>query len=152
MKRHTAPFGDRLTAARTLPRLLVDKPQMKQKHSTAARTNLSAREVHYAELVSDCVGREGSWQLVHAPDRALSVDSRRIGIVLIPQFDLISFSMIIEPLRSANLVTEQQLYEWVLLSSEGGDVASNSGIALATTALKDVADIDFDLIIVVAGL
>jgi transcriptional regulator GlxA family with amidase domain len=77
---------------------------------------------------------------------------RKIGVILISKFALISFSMIIEPLRSANLVTGQPLYDWVLLSASGGEIASNSGIALATTSLRDAGDIDFDLVLVCAGL
>jgi transcriptional regulator GlxA family with amidase domain len=60
--------------------------------------------------------------------------------------------MIIEPLRSANLVTGQQLYEWVLLSADGSETPSNSGIAIATRALRDIGDLDFDLVLVCAGL
>jgi transcriptional regulator GlxA family with amidase domain len=78
--------------------------------------------------------------------------SRRIGVVLIPRFALISFSMIIEPLRSANLVTRQALYEWVLLSASGGDVPSNSGVMIATTALREAAASNLDMILVCAGL
>jgi len=77
---------------------------------------------------------------------------RRVGVVLIPKFAMISFSMIIEPLRSANLVTGKQLYDWQLLSATGGDIASNSGITLATTSLTEAAAQDFDLILVCAGL
>jgi len=77
---------------------------------------------------------------------------RRIGVILVPKFALISCSMVIEPLRSANLVSGEALYEWELLSPTGGDIASNSGIVLATKSLKDAATIDFDLVLVCAGL
>lgn len=77
---------------------------------------------------------------------------RRVGVILVPKFAMISFSMIIEPLRSANLVTGKQLYDWQLLSADGGNVASNSGIALAATSLSEAARQDFDLVLVCAGL
>ena len=77
---------------------------------------------------------------------------RRIGVILVPKFALISCSLIIEPLRSANLVSGQQLYDWTLLSPGGGEIPSNSGIVLATTALKEAAAADFDLVLVCAGL
>jgi len=77
---------------------------------------------------------------------------RRIGVILVPKFAMISFSMIIEPLRSANLVTGKQLYDWTLLSAAGGDIASNSGITLATSSLRDTAEHEFDLVLVCAGL
>lgn len=77
---------------------------------------------------------------------------RRIGVILVPKFAMISFSMIVEPLRSANLVTGKQLYDWTLLSATGGDIASNSGIALATSSLRDATEHEFDLVLVCAGL
>lgn len=60
--------------------------------------------------------------------------------------------MIIEPLRSANLVTGKQLYDWTLISAKGGEVASNSGIALMTVALREVTEQEFDMVLVCAGL
>jgi len=81
-----------------------------------------------------------------------SVACRKIGVILIPKFALISFSMIIEPLRSANLVTGHKLYDWILLSTSGGEVVSNSGIALTTTSLRDADHGDLDLVLVCAGL
>lgn len=77
---------------------------------------------------------------------------RVIAVILVPKFALISFSMIIEPLRSANLVSSQSLYDWILLSATGGDIASNSGITVATQSLRDMGDIDADLVLVCAGL
>ncbi len=78
--------------------------------------------------------------------------TRKIGVILVPKFALISFSMIIEPLRSANLVSNRQLYDWVLLSANGGEVASNSGISIATRSLRDIGEMDVDLVLVCAGL
>jgi len=77
---------------------------------------------------------------------------QRIGVILVPRFALISFSMIIEPLRSANLVSGQPLYDWVLLSATGGEVASNSGVTIRTTALRDAATSPLTLVLVCAGL
>lgn len=76
---------------------------------------------------------------------------QRIGVILVPRFALISFSMIIEPLRSANLVTGQALYDWVLLSATGGEVPSNSGVTIQTTAIRE-ASASLDLVLVCAGL
>jgi transcriptional regulator GlxA family with amidase domain len=84
--------------------------------------------------------------------QTVNATCRKIGIILVPKFALISFSMIIEPLRSANLVTGKQLYDWVLLSGTGGEVMSNSGITLSTAPLREAGDLDFDLVVVCAGL
>ena len=79
------------------------------------------------------------------------VGTRRIGIVLVPDFALASFSMIIEPLRIANRLSGKPLYEWSLLSGEGGMVASSAGIELMTRPIAEARDSVFDLAMVCAG-
>lgn len=77
--------------------------------------------------------------------------TRRIGIVLVPDFALASFSMIIEPLRIANRLSGQALYEWSLLSGDGGLIRSSAGIELQTQAIAEKRDTVFDLSMVCAG-
>jgi transcriptional regulator GlxA family with amidase domain len=77
--------------------------------------------------------------------------TRRIGIVLVPEFALASFSMIIEPLRVANRLSGQLLYQWSLLSGDGGPVASSAGIDLLTEPVARTRDTIFDLALVCAG-
>nr|WP_298686253.1 GlxA family transcriptional regulator [uncultured Dongia sp.] len=77
--------------------------------------------------------------------------TRQIGIVLVPTFALASFSMIIEPIRIANRLSGKALYEWTLLSGDGGPVASSAGIDLQTQAVADLRDKVFDLAMVCAG-
>ncbi|WP_374311292.1 GlxA family transcriptional regulator [Dongia sp.] len=74
-----------------------------------------------------------------------------VGIVLVPDFALASFSMIIEPLRIANRLAGRQLYEWTLLSDSGGTIASSAGIELQTQAIATTRDRTFDLALVCAG-
>lgn len=77
--------------------------------------------------------------------------TRRIGIVLVPEFALASFSMIIEPLRIANRLSGKPLYEWSLLSGEGGMIASSAGIELMTRPIAEAREGVFDLALVCAG-
>lgn len=77
--------------------------------------------------------------------------TRRIGIVLVPDFALASFSMIIEPLRIANRLSGQKLYDWSLLSDEGGLVGSSAGIELQTLGVAELRETVFDLAMVCAG-
>lgn len=79
------------------------------------------------------------------------IATRRIGIVLVPDFALASFSMIIEPLRIANRLSGQKLYDWSLLSGDGGLVGSSAGIELQTQPIADQRDSVFDLAMVCAG-
>ncbi|WP_374654864.1 GlxA family transcriptional regulator [Dongia sp.] len=77
--------------------------------------------------------------------------SRRIGILLVPDFALASFSMIIEPLRIANRLSGKKLYDWTLLSDGGGQIRSSAGIELQTQPIADMRERVFDLALVCAG-
>lgn len=77
--------------------------------------------------------------------------TRRIGIALVPDFALASFSMIIEPLRIANRLSGRKLYDWSLLSGDGGLIPSSAGIDLQTQAITDARETTFDLALVCAG-
>jgi transcriptional regulator GlxA family with amidase domain len=79
------------------------------------------------------------------------VPVRQIGIVLVPDFALASFSMVIEPLRIANRLSGRTLYEWTLLSDTGGAIASSAGIELHTHPITAMRDRVFDLSLVCAG-
>jgi transcriptional regulator GlxA family with amidase domain len=76
---------------------------------------------------------------------------RQIGIVLVPDFALASFSMIIEPLRIANRLSGRRLYDWTLLSDTGGAIGSSAGIDLQTQPIADMRERVFDLSLVCAG-
>jgi transcriptional regulator GlxA family with amidase domain len=77
--------------------------------------------------------------------------TRHIGIVLVPDFALASFSMVIEPLRVANRLSGRKLYEWSLLSDEGGAVMSSAAIDLATSAIATTRETVFDLAMICSG-
>lgn len=77
--------------------------------------------------------------------------TRQIGIILVPDFALASFAMVIEPLRVANRLSGRTLYEWSLLSGDGGPVASSAGIELATRGIAELRETLFDLSIICAG-
>ena len=53
------------------------------------------------------------------------------GFLLIPNFSLGAFSAGVEPLRLANHVSGQRLYEWRILSADGAPVVSSSGVQVA---------------------
>jgi len=77
--------------------------------------------------------------------------ARQIGIVLVPDFALASFSMVIEPLRIANRLAGHTLYDWTLLSDTGGAITSSAGIELQTQRITETRDRVFDLSLVCAG-
>jgi transcriptional regulator GlxA family with amidase domain len=43
-------------------------------------------------------------------------DTFRVGFFLLPNFSMMAFASAIEPLRSANRLTEQKLFDWVIAS------------------------------------
>ena len=75
----------------------------------------------------------------------------RIAFLLVPQFSMMAFSAAIEPLRSANRMSERKLFEWQLVSVDGKEVMASNGIGIAAhRSLSEVSKID--MLAVCAGL
>ncbi len=53
----------------------------------------------------------------------------RVAFILLPEFTLMPFASAIEPLRLANLQSEETLYSWTTHSIDGSDVVCSSGLA-----------------------
>ena len=73
----------------------------------------------------------------------------RVGILPITGFALMSYSCTVEPLRAANLLSRQPLYEVVHFAD--GPRAQSSGAAGIEGHHKVGALVDLDLLLVVAG-
>ena len=56
------------------------------------------------------------------------------GFFLIPGFSMLSFTSALDPLRAANRLSGQQLYDWTVISSDGGQVCSSAGIEVVAQA------------------
>lgn len=54
--------------------------------------------------------------------------TERIGFLLLPNFSLLAFSAMLDPLRMANWLSGAPLYEWVLISADGGPVPAANGV------------------------
>ncbi|MEH6632996.1 MAG: GlxA family transcriptional regulator [Halopseudomonas aestusnigri] len=74
----------------------------------------------------------------------------RIGILLIDGFSLMSYSSVIEPLRAANLLAGEELNQVEHITAAGDQATSSSGAIVKATA-KITDEIDYDLVLVVAG-
>ncbi len=59
----------------------------------------------------------------------------RFGFLLVPNFSMAAFTNAIEPLRIANRLSGRALYEWEILSTDGGPVLCSNGV----TVQADVA-------------
>lgn len=72
-------------------------------------------------------------------------------MLLVPQFSMIAFAAMLEPLRAANRLSGRELYAWSLYSGDGARVAASNGIGIDVDgALEDCPDAE--LLVVCAGL
>lgn len=62
----------------------------------------------------------------------------RVAVILVPEFSLMAFSCTTEPLRSANRMTGETLYEWQVYTLDGEPTRSSSGIEIATEGKPDL--------------
>jgi transcriptional regulator GlxA family with amidase domain len=63
-------------------------------------------------------------------DRHSDVATRNYSFFLVPNFTLLAFSSAIDPLRMANQLSNQELYRWRTISSDGEPVTSSSGVRI----------------------
>ncbi|HAJ22289.1 MAG TPA: AraC family transcriptional regulator, partial [Rhodospirillaceae bacterium] len=56
--------------------------------------------------------------------------TERIGFLLLPKFSMLAFSAMLDPLRMANWLSDKPLYEWVLISRDGGPVQAANGVSV----------------------
>jgi len=76
---------------------------------------------------------------------------RSVGLFLVPNFSMLAFSSTVEPLRAANRVQGQALYEWTVYSADGGETVASNGVGVAADAAFHEAR-QIDVAIVCAGL
>jgi transcriptional regulator GlxA family with amidase domain len=77
------------------------------------------------------------------------VKSLHVGVILIPDFSLMSFASLTEPLRGANRMAGEQRYRWTNVSVDGGSIQSSTGLAVPTATLDEAGD--FDIVVVCGG-
>ncbi len=77
--------------------------------------------------------------------------TERFGFYLVPQFSMLSFAGIIEPLRMANRASGRELYEWSLFAPRDVPVRASNGIPFEPTAPLSEAE-SVHHFIVVAGI
>jgi AraC family carnitine catabolism transcriptional activator len=63
----------------------------------------------------------------------------RVAFVVVPRFNMMTLTTTIEPMRIANYLAPETLYEWQYLSATGGEIAASNGMTLATHTLDDLA-------------
>lgn len=58
----------------------------------------------------------------------------RFAFLLLPGFPLMSYASAVEPLRAANALAGEELYQWTQVSFDGGMLAPSNGIRFAADA------------------
>ncbi|TIU99355.1 MAG: GlxA family transcriptional regulator [Mesorhizobium sp.] len=76
--------------------------------------------------------------------------AQRYGFLLIEEYALMSAASAVEPLRAANLLSGQILYDLNFISAQGGWMRSSVSGAFETVPVSE-AGTDFDILFVVAG-
>jgi AraC family transcriptional regulator, glycine betaine-responsive activator len=75
---------------------------------------------------------------------------RKIGVVLVEGYALISLAATVEPLRAANILSKGTLYEVTYISVAGDRAMSSAGVSIEAINIRQ-APTDFDLVFLVAG-
>ncbi len=64
----------------------------------------------------------------------------RIVCVLLPRFNMMALTALIEPMRVANYLSPEPLYEWEYRSPDGGAVTASNGMTLESRTLDQAMD------------
>ena len=71
------------------------------------------------------------------------MEKTRFAFLTLPNYSLIAVTNALEPLRMANRVVGQDVYEWSIVSLDGRTIAASSGLDLAPTiALDKIGKVD----------
>ena len=80
-----------------------------------------------------------------------AADIKRIALLLIDGFALMSYAALVEPFRAANVLASRTLYAWSHVALTGDDVIASNGVRLiADRRIGDAADHDM-LFVFAAG-
>jgi transcriptional regulator GlxA family with amidase domain len=61
----------------------------------------------------------------------------QVSFVIIPRFNMATLITMIEPLRVANYLSPQPLYQWDILSADGSDIPASNGLSISALPLDD---------------
>jgi AraC family carnitine catabolism transcriptional activator len=61
----------------------------------------------------------------------------RLTFVIVPRFNMATLITMIEPLRVANYLATEPLYQWEILSPDGPEIPASNGLTITTHPLDD---------------
>lgn len=86
-----------------------------------------------------------------APTRQRQNTTIRYGFLLVPDYSMIAVSTAIEPLRMANRLSGQPLYEWPVITLDGRPVAASNGLLITPDHAIDRIP-ELDILFLCAGI
>ena len=73
----------------------------------------------------------------------MTLPRSKFAFLTLPRYSMIAVSNAVEPLRMANIITGQDVYEWSIVSLDGTATAASNGLQLTPTlALDALAPVD----------
>jgi AraC family transcriptional regulator, glycine betaine-responsive activator len=76
----------------------------------------------------------------------------KFAFLTLPRYSMIALSNAVEPLRMANMVTGQKVYDWSIVSLDGQVIPASNGLQLAPTIPLDQVDSAVDILFVCGGV
>ena len=61
----------------------------------------------------------------------------RVSFVIVPRFNMATLITMIEPLRVANYLAPEPLYQWEILSPDGTEIPASNGLSITALPLDD---------------
>jgi transcriptional regulator GlxA family with amidase domain len=61
----------------------------------------------------------------------------RVTFVIVPRFNMATLISLIEPLRVANYLAPEPLYQWEILSPDGSEIPASNGLSITAQPLSD---------------
>jgi transcriptional regulator GlxA family with amidase domain len=85
------------------------------------------------------------------PELCSHPGSQKVGFLLVPGFALLAYASAVEPLRAANRLSGQDLYQWSHISPADPVVMASCGIGINANHVAGEDGIELDWLFVVAG-
>lgn len=73
----------------------------------------------------------------------MALPRSRFGFLTLPRYSMIALSNAVEPLRMANIITGEAVYDWAIVSLDGKPTAASNGLQLSPTVpLEQLGAVD----------
>ncbi len=89
-------------------------------------------------------------RLVAVPSRHASVNLSKMAFVLISRFNMMTLTTTIDPMRIANYLSADPLYEWTFLTPGGGELTASNGLTVNCEPLNASREV-FDTVFVLGS-